>query len=182
MKPKKFFFALIGVCLVLVGVLASGYYFETNRIKTETQQLARQMATATASSEEVDQLSQLKRQFSQVQPVLAKLDMALPSQKNQSAVILQIQQLAASAGMQLPSASFQASNGLPSATSQTIRSGSVLALPISFQLTGTYAQLQKFLQQAEQLGRYNDVSSLSITRGSGANLVFNIALNVYIKP
>lgn len=181
LKTKQLFYVLCGTSVVLLSVLGGGYYFETNRIKAETLQLSRKMADATAAGEELDQLSQLKQQFQALQPALAKLNVALPSQKNQSVVVLQIQQLAANAGMQLPSASFQASNGLPTATSQTIKSGAVLALPISFQLTGTYAQLQKFLQQAEQLGRYNDVSSLSITRGSGSNLVFSIALNVYVK-
>ena len=182
MKPKQLFYALIGMCLVLVAGLGFGYNYEVGRIKTETKQLGHKQADATVAAEELDQLSSLKQQFQQLQPVLAKLNVALPSQKNQSVVVLQIQQLAANSGMQLPSASFQASNGLPTATSQTVRAGNVLALPISFQLSGTYAQLQKFLQQLEQLGRYNGVSSLSITRGAGTNLSFSITLNVYVKP
>lgn len=183
MKSKRFFFILAGICVVLAVGLGVSYYFETNHIKAEGTGLKRQAADATLASEELTQLNDLKRQYASIQPVLTKLNIALPSQKNQSTVILQIQQLAANAGMKLPSASFQASNGLPSPTSQTVVSGGVLALPISFQLSGTYAQLQSFLQQLEQLSRYNDVTSLAITKSAEtAALSFSITLNVYIKP
>lgn len=182
MKTKQFFFALIGVLVVLTAGLGYGYDVEVGRIKTETAALAKKSADATIASEKLDQMSDLKAQFAQLKPVLSTLSVALPTDKNQSVVILQIQQIAAIAGMKLPSASFQASNGLPSATSQTVKNGSVLALPISFQLSGTYAQLQSFLQQLQHLGRYNTVTSLAITRGTTSALSFSMTLSVYIKP
>jgi Tfp pilus assembly protein PilO len=182
-KPKQFFYVLIGVSGLLVAILGYGYYFEVNRIKTKTAALAKTAADAAVAAEHVDQLSDLKQQFRELAPVLAKLDVALPRDKNQSEVVLQIQQLAAGAGMQLPSANFQANNGLPTATSQTVKSGDVLALPISFQLSGSYDQLQTFLQSMEKLGRYSNVASLSITKADGSkNLAFSITLNVYVKP
>ena len=181
MKPKQFFYLLCGVCTVLAAGLGVGYYYETQHIKVETVALAKKSADATIASEQLDQLGDLKKQFQELQAVLAKLNIALPSDKNQSVVILQIEQLASNAGMTLPAASFQASAGLPSATSQTVKSGSVLALPISFQLNGTYGQLQTFLQQLEQLGRYSNVSSLAITK-NGSTLSFSVILNVYVMP
>jgi len=182
MKSKRFFFVLVGICVVLAGGLGAGYYFEIGHIKTESIKLSRQQADATLAGEQLDQLGDLKQQFAEIQPVLTKLNIALPNQKNQSTVILQIQQLAANAGMTLPSASFQASSGLPSATSQTVVSNGVLALPISFQLSGSYAQLQTFLQQLEQLSRYNDVTALAITKSQTSSaLAFSISLNMYMK-
>lgn len=183
MKSKQLFFTLVGVIGLLAAGLGTGYYYETKHIQAETKSLSIKAADATLAGEKLDQLNDLKLQFGKLQPVLAKLDLALPKDKNQSAVVLQIQQLAANAGMKLPSASFQASNGLPSATSQTIKaSGAALALPISFQLNGSYAQLQSFLQQLEHLSRYNTVSSLAIAKGTSGPLSFTMTVNVYIKP
>ncbi|HSX14857.1 MAG TPA: type 4a pilus biogenesis protein PilO [Candidatus Saccharimonadales bacterium] len=183
MKPKKFFFILLGLCLVLTIVLGGGFYMGIKKIRTQTGALARTAADATLAQEHLDQLSDLKKQFQELQPALAKLNVALPTDKNQSEVVLQIQQLAANAGMKLPSASFQANNGLPTSTSQTVRSGDVLALPINFQLSGSYDQLQAFLASVENLGRYSNVSALSITRAdNNKGLTFSITLNVYVKP
>jgi Tfp pilus assembly protein PilO len=185
-KPKRFFFVLCGVCAVLAAGLGVGFYYEVQHIKAETIALSKKSADATISGEQLDQLNDLKKQFGQLQEVLTKLNIALPADKNQSVLILQIQQLAANAGMSLPSASFATSAGLPNATSQTVKSGDVLALPISFQLTGTYDQLQNFLKQLEQLGRYSNVSSLGISKTAtatgGTSLTFSIVLNVYVKP
>ena len=181
MRPKRFFYLLCGICTVLVTGLGVGYYFEVQHIKTETVALAKKSADATIAGEQLDQLSDLNKQFKQLQSVLTKLDIALPSDKNQSVLVLQIEQLASNAGMTLPSASFQSSSGLPTATSQTVKSGDVLALPISFQLSGTYAQLQSFLTQLQQLGRYSSVSSLAINRNGSNSLSFSINLNVYVK-
>lgn len=181
MKPKRFFYLLCAVCAVLVAGLGVGYYYEVQHIKAATISLSKKSADATIAGERLDQLNDLHKQFQQLQSVLTKLNVALPSTKNQSVLILQIQQLAANAGMTLPSASFTSSAGLPNATSQTIKSGDVLALPISFQLNGTYGQLQTFLQQLEQLGRYSNVTSLSISK-AGSSLAFSIVLTVYVKP
>src|SRR5207302_3804576 len=102
--------------------------------------------------------------------------------KQQSEIVLQLQQVASKAGMTLPGASFTASS-LPTATSQTTKVGDALALPVAFTLTGTYDQLINFLTQVEHLGRYSSVNSLAIARGGGPKtLTFNISLNAFFKP
>lgn len=184
LSPKRFFFVLLGLGAVMLGGIGYGYYQATLWMKDQTVKLSHISTDAEIASEHLDQLTSLKKQFQELQPVLVKLDAALPKDKNQSTLLLQIQQLATSAGMSLPAASFQASNGLPTATSQTVKAGDVLALPISFQLSGTYDQLQTFLQSVERLGRYSNVGSLAITRADerSKNLTFAITLNVYVKP
>ncbi len=183
MRPKQLYFGLIGLGVLMIVGLGLGYYWAVGNLKTETAKLAKLTAADTVAQEHIDQLTDLSKKFKDLQPVLSKLNIALPKQANQGQVILQVEQLARQAGMTLPSASFQALNGLPTATSQTVKAGPVLALPISFQLTGTYEQLQAFLKSVERLGRYSSVSSLAITQNSGGkSLAFSITLNVYLKP
>ncbi len=184
MKPKQLYYGLIGLIVVLAIGLGYGYYQAVGKVKAQTKALSKLMADDSLNQEHLDQLSDLKHKLKDLEPVLAKLDIALPATENQSQVILQIEQLAAQAGMNLPNASFQALNGLPTATSQTVKAGPALALPISFQLNGTYEQLQTFLQSVEHLGRYSSVSSLSITQSAtnAKALSFSITLNVYVKP
>jgi Tfp pilus assembly protein PilO len=127
----------------------------------------------------------LKKQFLALQPKLAKVDLALPKVKKQSEVALQLQQLANGSGMTISAISFSggaSGQSLPSATSQTIAVGNATALPITFQLTGTYEQLQTFLQKLEQLNRYTNVSSLSISRTTSNKLTFSLTVNAFIKP
>jgi Tfp pilus assembly protein PilO len=73
--------------------------------------------------------------------------------------------------------------GVPTSTSQTVKSGQVLALPISFQLAGTYEQLQTFLKKVERLNRFTNVTNLGISRPDKTKpIVYSISLNAYIKP
>jgi len=73
--------------------------------------------------------------------------------------------------------------GLPTSVSQTIKSGTVLAMPISFQLSGNYDQLQQFTAKVESLNRFTNVTNLAISRPDKTKpIVYSIALNAYIKP
>jgi Tfp pilus assembly protein PilO len=83
----------------------------------------------------------------------------------------------------ISSVAFASALGLPNDTSQTVADGSVLALPISFQVQGSFAQLQLFLTKVENLSRYTNVTTLSISRPEKTQpIVYAMTLNVYVKP
>ncbi len=83
--------------------------------------------------------------------------------------------------MQLDNLDFPASTQ-PSAISQTIKAGDVLAMEVRFQLAGTYDQLQDFLRRQEKLDRYSSMTSLGINTAERERLSFSMILNVYVKP
>jgi Tfp pilus assembly protein PilO len=72
--------------------------------------------------------------------------------------------------------------GLPNSVSQTVKAGDVLALPISFQITGAYAQLQAFTQKVENLNRFTNITTLGVARNNSGPVSYTLSLNAYIKP
>ncbi|MBW3538234.1 type 4a pilus biogenesis protein PilO [Candidatus Parcubacteria bacterium] len=184
MKPKRFFYILLGALAVLLILGAVGYYLASVSLRQRTELLRTKLASAAVADERIEQLGALKQQYQQLAPLLPKIEAAVPKTKQQSEIALQLQQLAARAGMPLPGITFSASTGLPSPTSQTTKAGKVLALPISFQLTGTYEQLQTFLTSLEQLNRYTTVTSLAIAKpnATARNLSLTFNINVFVKP
>lgn len=187
MKPQRFFMILMAVLVVLVIGGGAGCAWAGQHLRSRADELRHSLAATAVASEQVDQLASLQKQFQALQPKFAKLDAALPKTKNQSQLILQLQQLAGESGMSIPSASFTGStatvSALPSQTSQTIKVGALSALPLSFQLSGTYDQMQSFLTKLEQLDRFTNVTALTITKSETKNtLTFNVTLYAYVKP
>ena len=184
MSPKRFFYASLGTLAAMILGGGTAYYYATVSVHQKITTLSQQIAVDTVADERLSQLIALRKQYQRFQPIIPTIEAALPPAKKQSEVALQLQQLAAAAGMNLPAVSFASSNGLPTGSSQTINSGGILALPVTFQLTGTYDQLQRFLISLEQLGRYTSVSQLQISRADTKTrtLAFSINLNVYVKP
>ncbi|HSH31240.1 MAG TPA: type 4a pilus biogenesis protein PilO [Candidatus Saccharimonadales bacterium] len=184
MKPKQFSYFLLGLLGVLLVLGTAGYYFASASLRQRTELLRTRLAEAAVADERIAQLSGLKQQYQKLEPLLPKITAAIPKTKQQSEIALQLQQLATQAGMPLPGITFPAGTGLPSNTSQTTKAGNVLALPISFQLTGSYEQLQAFLTSLERLNRYTTVTSLAIAkpdpRSNKLSLTFNV--NVFVKP
>jgi Tfp pilus assembly protein PilO len=184
MKAKQFFFVTLGVLCALVAGGGTGYFYASGLVKARTDTLRHRLASQTVADDEISSLANMKKTYEKLQPLIPSIEAALPRSKQQSEIALQLRSLAGSSGLSLPSINFTASAG-PAPTSQTVKGPSgVLALPISFQLTGTYSQLQSFLRSLENLNRYTGVTSLSISRKDEKlkTLSFSLTINVYIKP
>ena len=116
-------------------------------------------------------------------PVLPLMEEALPMDKKQTEILAQLQNIASSAGLQITSVSMPSPTGLPSQDSQTVKAGQVLELPINFQLSGNYDQLQSFTEQVEDLNRFTDITNLTIDHPSSAEpIVYTISLVAYVQP
>lgn len=182
MNPKKFFWILVGVLIVLLGSGGAAYYYAVKYLKAASTKLEQQYIAENDANAKIDQLIMLQAKYNKdVLPVITDLDAALPKDKNQTEILAQLEKLAANAGLVLSSVSFPNSSG-PSAVSQAVKSGNVLALPISFQTTGTYAQLESFLSQLETLNRYTSVTNLTVAKVDSKKISFSINMNAYFKP
>lgn len=184
MKPKQFFLVLLGIFAVTLLVGGGGYYLALKQLKTKSAALASGLAAQEETNAQIDNLDRLKRQYDRdILPILPLLDQALPREKKQTEILAQLQTIAAETGLNIASVSMPSPTGLPTSVSQTIKSGTVLALPISFQLSGTYDQLQRFTARVENLNRFTNITNLGISRPDKSKpIVYAIALNAYIKP
>src|SRR5476649_1754347 len=150
MKPKQFFFILLGAVGVTLLVAGVGYYMGLTQLKTQSTELATGLASQADADAQIEKLGQLKREYDRdIVPILPLLDEALPRDKKQTEILAQLQNIASNVGLQIASISMPSPLGLPTSVSQTIKAGTLLALPVSFQLSGSYDQLQQFTQQVE---------------------------------
>jgi Tfp pilus assembly protein PilO len=184
MKPKQFFLVLLGLMLVLVVAGGGGYYLALQQLHTRSQNLASEMAGQTAAAAQVASLTHLESEYkTEIVPILPLMDEALPTEKKQTEILAQLQTIATQVGLSIASVSMPSPVGLPTSTSQTVATGQVLALPISFQLSGTYQQLQTFTADVENLNRFTSITDLAISHPDKTKpIVYSISLNAYIKP
>ncbi len=184
MKPKEFFLVLMGTFGVILVLSGGGYYLALKQLKAQSADLAQNLAMQAAADDQIDSLDRLKHQYDrEIVPILPLLDEALPRDKKQTEILAQLQNIATNVGLQISTISMPSPTGLPTSVSQTIKAGDVLALPISFQLSGSYSQLQAFTQRVENLNRFTNITNLAITHPDKTKpIVYSIALNAYIKP
>ncbi len=184
MKPKQFFLVLLGIFAGIVLLAGGGYYYALKQLKANAVELSDGLAQQAQADSEYDSLGKLKYQYDHnIVPILPLLDAALPREKKQTEILAQLQTIASNVGLQITSVSMPSPLGLPTEVSQTVKSGTVLALPISFQLSGSYDQLQQFTARVERLNRFTNVTNLAISRPDKTKpIVYSIALNAYIKP
>lgn len=184
MKPKQFFIVLLGIFGGTVLLAGGGYYLGLKKLQADSAVLSTGLAAQAGADSQIENLSRLKRQYDRdIVPILPLLDEALPREKKQTEILAQLQSIASQVGLQITSINMPSPLGLPTGVSQTIKSGTVLALPISFQLSGNYAQLQDFTARVESLNRFTNVTNLAISRpDKNKPIVYSIALNAYIKP
>lgn len=184
MSPKKFFFIMLGVLGALVLAGGGGYYVALTNIKTTSTNLSQALADQTAAADTLDKLTKLQFQYNhEIVPIIPLIDAALPRTKNQTAILAQLQNIAGAAGLNLTAVTFPSPVGLPTNTSQTVAAGAALALPVSFQLQGSFQQLQTFLTSVENLNRFTNVTTLAVTRSDKSKpITYSMTLNAYVKP
>ena len=182
MKPKYFFYVMLGLMVVLVGAGGAGYYYGLKFVQSKSNELAAQLAEQKVADSQIDSLQKLNTQYDKnIVPILPLIDDALPRNKKQSEILAQIERVAAVNGLSLTSITMPGPTGLPDSMSQTIKAGDVLALPINFYVDGTYSQLETFTTQLENLNRFTNITTLAVSKGDkGAKYTYN--LNAYIKP
>lgn len=182
MTPKRYFFILLGVIVLLVAAGGYGYYVAVLRINASKAEYSAVLTEQSTAQQQIDDTSKLKNQYKRdILPQLDRILEALPRTKNQTAILAQLQSIAATSGLALTNVTLPSAIGLPGNTTQTVKSGTVLALPISFQLQGSYAQLQAFLSKVEKLSRFTNITSLAISHDKG-NVTYSMTVNAYIKP
>jgi len=183
-KPKQFFFVLLGLTVAVAALACSGYYFAMKKMQSDSRVLSGELADQTAADNQIDSLDHLQYLYNtEIVPILPLMDEALPRDKKQTEILAQLQNIATNAGLNITSISMPSPTGLPTSVSQTQKVGDVLALPISFQLSGTYDQLQTFTQNVEALNRFTNITNLAVSHTDKTKpIIYSISLDAYRLP
>ena len=185
MSPKQLSIILSGLLsLIIIGTLTA-FVLIHRTINTKIIRLQRLSGDVVLENEQINRLRNLEADYKKNEPLALKAQSVLPNQKQQSEVVAQISAIVKGNGMELSGLSFEQTKGLPDEKSQTIagRVSGILTMPVRFDSTGSYQQLQGLLQSFERQQRYMRVSTLEIKRAeSGNNIAFNMTLEVFLKP
>jgi Tfp pilus assembly protein PilO len=182
MKPKIFFSILLGLIAVILAAGVGAYYLAFSKLVSTSSSYSQQLSNQAESDSMLAAIRKLEFSYkNNVRPIIPLMDSALPRNKNQTELLTQIKSIASESGLSITNINFATVNGLPSNVTQTTPNGSVLALPINFQLDGSYAQLQQFLFRAEKLKRLTNITTLSVTKNDKA-ISYAITMNAYIMP
>jgi Tfp pilus assembly protein PilO len=184
MKPKQFFYVLLGLIAATVGAAGTGYYFALTNVQATSLVLATKQGEQIAAENQLQSLNRVKNQYNRdILPILPQLENALPRGKNQTEILSQLQQVATETGLTIGTITFPSPAGLPNDISQTVKDGQLLALPISFSVQGSFTQLQTFLTRIENLSRFTNVTSLAVTRPDKTKpIIYSMNVNAYVKP
>lgn len=183
MRPRTFFWALLGITAAVIVVAGGALVWGAGRLSAQKNQLTTRQVDLEFAQERLNQLLTLKKNYDAAAPKLDIITKALPATKEQSTVILQLEGAASASGLNLASITFNA-DPKPSNLSQTVPDGVFYSLPVTLKLTGNYQQLQAFLNRIEHLSRFNSVSTLSLAKGSSDRTFLSIGLtiNIFLKP
>ncbi len=184
MKPKQFFFVVLGGLVLLLGAGGAGCYYGFGQIGARSHELATKLAEKDVADQQITSLTTLQHEYNRdILPIMPLIDEALPRSKKQTEILAQIERIAGEAGLSLNAVSMPTPTGLPSEISQTTKAEGVLALPIIFKISGSYQQLQAMTIHLETLNRYTNITTLTIDRSATDNVPsYGYSLNAYIKP
>lgn len=181
MKPKQFFYILTGLMIAIAGLGGYAYFKYFQKIQAQTKKLGFILADKQVASDKAALLKQLEKQYGEtVLPLLPNAQTALPKTKSQSELARQLKALADSTGVSLSGLTFKASSQ-PSATSQTDSEEGLLAMPVNFDVGGSYAQVYDFIQRLEYFSREANIKSVGLSAGS-AGVTAQLDVIVYLKP
>src|SRR5476651_2688903 len=104
MKPKQFFFILLGIVGVTLLVAGGGYYMGLTQLNAQSTALGTGLASQADAETQIENLSQLKREYDRdIVPILPLLDEALPRDKKQTEILAQLHNIASNVGLQIAS-------------------------------------------------------------------------------
>jgi Tfp pilus assembly protein PilO len=177
MTPKKYNQIIAAITLSLVLAGGVGYWFALNILGDASEKLATQMGIESSADARIVNLANTQIAYDkEIAPMLAQINEALPNTPNQTQILEQVQKIAKTTGVSLSGITLN-STGVSTAG----KVGGVIPLPLSFQVSGSYDQLQNFLASVENLSRLTTVDSLTVGR-SGQTITYAINLSAYSKP
>lgn len=200
MNPKRLFWSLIALLVVMVLSLFGGVYLLSGMLKTKSKELTdkrQELATLTAQQNGVAKAKSQIQQYGDLYKITKAI---VPQDKDQAETVRQITTIASANGVTLNSIAFPmsdlgttkgAAGGTTGNLSQLVKVPAIpgvynqqITISNSADNTVSFNQLEAFLRGLENNRRTAEVSSLSIQpqRANPGQLTFTLIVNNYIKP
>lgn len=185
MTPKKLFIILLVALFLTIGLTSVGVFMADRYLARQSQSISDLKADDALLSTELINTQRTRESLKKYSYINEVADEILPDAKNQSEVILLINQIGADVGVNIRSFGFLGTDGNPSEKTQTEPlegAPSILVFPVYTQFDATFNQLIKWLQLAEQNQRKMQVSEISIGRTDEANILeVTMTINAYVE-
>jgi Tfp pilus assembly protein PilO len=171
MKPKKFYFiiAVLFILVILAAITAEVYSYQ--RILGVQSNIAEQEYRIAKIDERTDILSSLSKRYKSVEENLAVLNTALPDKKDSSKLLSDLDTLAQESGLKLTLlASSTAANGKkPTAADdpsllQTTKGKNSIELPLDIKAEGSFINFESFIKKIENYQRLVNINSVEISQ------------------
>lgn len=198
MNSKRFFFVMLGILIALGLVTAGGAYQSKVVLNNKGEELVNKKLEKNVLDLQQTDLNNAKKDLVTLNELSELTKSIIPRDKDQARTIVEINNLAEDADIELASISFPASSlggggrkkidpALSQLTPVDDLKG-VYVLPVTVVVGSdapvTYDQIIKFLEGLENNRRTAQVTSVSIIPEASdqSSLTFTIVLNAYIKP
>ncbi len=184
MKPKRLYWFLSALITITLLILIGGFWYGHTILVKRGHELSQVASELKFEKQHLDQLAALQSQYNAIKPLTARVQSVLPAQKDQAEVVAQISTLVKDTGLKISGLTFDTTQGLPGDTSQTRPAsvGGILVMPVSFDTTGRYAQIENLLRSFERQERFMRVSSIEISRNEDGTITSGLVIEVFLKP
>jgi type IV pilus assembly protein PilO len=163
---------------VMVGLLASTYFFVFAKANQKREALRRDILTKQAALGELRQstagVEDLNRRIKDLQDAIAYFESKLPQEKEFDKILKEVSQMAEA-------------NSLSTKTVRTLKSerfASYSEQPIQMSLSGNFNGFYLFLQQVEKLPRITRVTNMQLQKINerDGEMQASLTLSIYFEP
>lgn len=207
MKPKKFFYILLGLFVLLMIIIFGAAAYGNTVLEKKSEKLVEQKALKKAADMQESSLVQAKKDIERYKELDQITRSVVPKDKDQAKTVREITKIAEESGIALKSVTFQSSTlgqanaatpsatpaqpGAPASPAPISQLKPVDGIPgvYSLEITITpqdnqgitYYQFLQFLEKLEGKRRTAHVDRISITP-TDKGLNFSLTLKAYVKP
>lgn len=185
MAPKKAFFIMLGALGLIVVLTTVGVYFGDRYLAKQAEVISDLKADDELQSTALINAQVTQEQLRKYGYIDLIAEEVLPGAKNQSEVLLIINEIGTAAGVDVDNYSFASTDGEPGDFTQTEPlegASAILVFPINVRFEATYSQILTWLKLAEQNQRKMQVESISISPPSEDNNKYGVTviLNAFV--
>jgi Tfp pilus assembly protein PilO len=187
-RLKTFYFSILAVFAILgLGFLATGifaYIALSNIHGSVTEQKYR----LDILSERYDILTSLEKKYTDIEPDIAKINTALPDQKEASKLISDLDALAKGSGLKLimiqSVTSGKKSTSEDQSLLQTTKGTYGYELPLEIKVEGAFTNFVGFVTKIENYQRLMNIANIEITKpvgSAGDAIEAKLKVTAYLK-
>lgn len=182
--PKKFFYVLLGVNLLLIGGLGITFYFADSIATKRSAEIAVAKADIESNELAIKSFQSLEKAIQQNQEIETIASRVLPQDTEQTKALAELDKFSKEAGVPIRQISFTPGKGGSLVSPTNIKGVSVLQVSLQCD-PAQYEDLLDFLKKIEDNRRRMQVTSVAITPSDTAPGLLdrtNLSIDIYLRP